>query len=201
MTDAADSPGAVPIVALVASRGGLEAFSEVLAALPEDFSAAVLVLQHLESGRESLLAEILAGRTRMLVDVAAHGAPLARGRVYVAPSGRHLSIVRGRTIALDTRPPVNYARPSADILLSSLAETGLSVFAVVLTGHGMDGTAGAVRLRAGGGTVLATDRGSSTDFGMPGAATAAGGVDEVLPLPRIAPRLVELVSHLTQPKE
>jgi two-component system chemotaxis response regulator CheB len=180
---------------MVASLGGLEALSEVLAALPPRFPAAVLVLQHLESGRVSTLPHILATRTPLRVRAAADGDALCAGTVYVAPPGRHLRI-RGRTLALTDTDPVHFSRPSADVLLKSLAGAGAPVVAVVLTGSGEDGAAGSVHVRDSGGTVLAQDRGTSINFGMPGAAVRAGGVSEVLPLHAIAPRLVQLMDVL-----
>lgn len=198
-----DEEGAAPpaVVALVASIGGLAALSEVLGGLPAGFPAAVLVLQHLEGGRASLLPEILNGRTALPVSRAVHGTVVEPGRVYVAPSGQHLRLRPGRTLELDGAPRVNFSRPSADVLLASLAEAGVPMVAVVLTGRGTDGAAGALRIRAGGGTVLATDRESSTNFGMPGAADDAGGVDEMLPLEAVAPRLVALISQLAHAPE
>jgi two-component system chemotaxis response regulator CheB len=189
------------VVAIVASVGGLAAISEVLGGLPAEFRAAVIVLQHLEAGRESLLPRILAGRTPLAVRPAASGDVLRAGHVYVAPAGRHLALAPDRTLRLGDGPRVHYVRPAADVLLNSLAEAGAPVIAVVLTGRGEDGARGALRVRTQGGTVLATDRGTSTNFGMPGAADDAGGVDEVLPLPRIAPRLVALVSQLWYERE
>jgi two-component system chemotaxis response regulator CheB len=115
-------PDTLPVVALVASAGGLEALSEVLAALPAALPAAVLVLQHLESGRRSQLAEILDQRTPLRVRTAREGDVLCAGTVYVAPSGRHLRITPGRTLSLTDTPPVQWSRPSADVLLHSLAE-------------------------------------------------------------------------------
>jgi len=182
------------VVALVASAGGLEALSEVLAGLPAAFPAAVLVLQHLESGRESRLPEILGRRTPLAVRAAADGDALCAGTVYVAPSGRHLRITAGRTLALTDTPLVNYSRPSADVLLDSLAAAGAPVIAVVLTGRGRDGAAGSVHVLRGGGTVLAQDQATSLHFGMPGAAARAGGVSEVLALADIAPRLLQLLT-------
>jgi two-component system chemotaxis response regulator CheB len=181
---------------MVASLGGLEALSEVLAALPASFPAAVLVLQHLESGRVSRLPQILGGRTALRVRAAADGDALCAGTVYVAPSGRHLSIRGGRILALTDTHPVHFSRPSADVLLDSLAAVGAPVIAVVLTGRGVDGAAGSLLVRNSGGTVLAQDRGTSVNFGMPGAAVRAGGVSEVLPLEAIAPRLVQLIEKI-----
>ncbi|HEX6371900.1 MAG TPA: chemotaxis protein CheB [Longimicrobium sp.] len=190
----------LPVVAMVSSLGGLGALSEVLAALPTMFPAAVLVLQHLESGRVSTLPQILARRTPLRVRAAADGDALCAGTVYVAPSGRHLSI-RGRTLALTDTVPVHFSRPSADVLLDSLAGAGAPVVAVVLTGRGQDGAAGSLHVRDSGGTVLAQDRATSVHFGMPGAAVRAGGVSEVLPLESIAPRLVQLIEKLIPASE
>lgn len=183
------------MVALVASLGGMAALSKVLAPLPASFPAAILVLQHLESGRVSSLPHILGRRTALRVRAAADGDALCAGTVYVAPPGRHLSI-RGRTLALTDTDPVHFSRPSADVLLDSLAGAGAPVIAVVLTGRGDDGAAGSVLVRDSGGTVLAQDRGTSVSFGMPGAAVRAGGVSEVLPLEAIAPRLVQLIDAI-----
>lgn len=188
-------PGLLPVVAMVASLGGLEALSGVLAALPPSFPAAVVVLQHVESGRVSRLPEILQARTPLRVRTAKDGDPLRAGTVYVAPSGRHLSI-RGRTLALTDTEPVHFSRPSADVLLESLAHAGAPAIAVILTGRGEDGAAGSLRVHHSGGTVLAQDRGTSAHFGMPGAAVLAGGVSEVLPLEDIAPRLVQLIDRI-----
>lgn len=186
----------IPVVALVASAGGLDALSEVLGALPASLNAAVLVLQHLQPGRQSLLPHILEQRTPLRVREAQDGAVLDAGTVYVAPSSRHLRIVAGRTLSLTDTAPVHFSRPSADVLLGSLADAGVPMIAVVLTGRGSDGADGSLRVHRGGGTVLAQDRATSRHFGMPGAATDAGGVDEALPLAAIAPRLVELVDTL-----
>lgn len=189
-------PGELAVVALVASAGGLDALSEVLGALPASLDAALVVLQHLQAGRTSLLPYILAQRTPLSVREAAHGTALRAGTVYVAPPGRHLRIGAGRTLMLTDTDRVHFSRPSADVLLDSLAEAGAPVIAVVLTGRGEDGAAGSLRVHHGGGTVLAQDRATSLHFGMPGAAAAAGGVDEALPLAQIAPRLIQLITLL-----
>lgn len=185
-----------PVVALVASAGGLAALSVVLGALPASLPAAVLVLQHLQAGRQSLLPHILAQRTPLFVREAADRVVLRPGTVYVAPAGHHLRIGTDRTLSLTDTEPVHFSRPSADVLLASLADAGVPMIAVVLTGRGRDGAAGSLRVHQGGGTVLAQDRATSLHFGMPGAAADAGGVDEALPLAAIAPRLVRLLDTL-----
>lgn len=189
-------PALLPVVALVASAGGLDALSEVLGALPARLNAAVVVLQHVQAGRRSTLPQILAARTPLAVREAEDGAALRARTVYVAPPGRHLHVAAGHTLRLIDSPPVHFSRPSADVLLQSMAEARVPAIAVVLTGRGSDGAAGSLQVRRSGGTVLAQDRATSRYFGMPGAAVDAGGVDEALPLPRIAPRLVALVDTL-----
>jgi two-component system chemotaxis response regulator CheB len=87
------------------------------------------------------------------------------------------------------------------VLLGSLADAGVPMIAVVLTGMGRDGAAGSLRVHQGGGTVIAQDRATSLHFGMPGAAAGAGGVDHALPLDAIAPRLIELLETLHAPYE
>lgn len=191
----------LPVVALVTSAGGMAALTAVLGALPEWLPAAVVVLQHLQPGRRSYLPEILGARTRLPVREAVDGAALRAGTVYVAPSGRHLRIAADRTLSLTDTPPIHFSRPSADVLLDSLAEAGLPMVAVVLTGRGKDGAAGSLRVHRAGGTVLAQDEATSLHFGMPGAAAGAGGVDQALPLAGIAPRIVELIENLHAPFE
>lgn len=196
---AVDRPPAVPIVALVTSSGGLEALSAVLGELPAEFPAAVLVLQHLEAGRASRLSQILASRTELAVEEAREGTEVRAGTVYVGPSGHHLLLRPGGTLALTDTPRVHFSRPSADVLLNSLAAVGNPLVAVVLTGRGRDGAAGSLRVHEGGGTVLAQDEATSRHYGMPGAAVLSGGVEESLPLTEIGPRLVALV-HTLQPR-
>lgn len=187
---------ALPVVAIVASSGGLAAISLVLAGFPAGLPAAVIVLQHLQSGRRSVLPDILAKRTALEVEEARDGARLRTGAVFVAPSSRHLSLARGGVLRLTDAPPENFSRPSADVLLRSLAEWGGPVIAVVLTGRGSDGAAGSLLVCHRGGMVLAQDAGTSRHYGMPGAAVLAGGVEASLPLDAIPGRVADLVHAL-----
>jgi two-component system, chemotaxis family, protein-glutamate methylesterase/glutaminase len=186
----------LPIVALVASAGGLDALSEVLAALPAGLGAAVVVLQHLEPGRESMLAGILRRRTKLAVEEAREGSRLRAGTVFVAPASHHLRVLPDQTLQLADTAPVHYSRPSADVLLASLAASGNPVVAAVLTGRGCDGAEGSLLVRQSGGTVLAQDEATSRHYDMPGAALRGGGAAESLPLGAIAARLTALVDTL-----
>jgi two-component system chemotaxis response regulator CheB len=183
-----------PIVALVCSAGGLEALQHVLAPLPAGFPAAVVVLQHQSPSHRSLLAPILSRRCRLPVRDASNGDVLTEGVVLVVPPGVHALATAQNTLALiacDGRPP----RPSADLLLTSLAATaGPRVVAVVLSGGGTDGATGAVAVHDLGGTVIAADRASSAQFGMPSAAIDRDdAVDHVLPVNEISRLLNDLI--------
>lgn len=183
------------LVVLAASRGGLKALAAVLGGLPPDLPAAVLVVQHLEPGRRSVLAQLLDARSALPVAQAAGGERVRPGRVYLAPPDRHLVANADGTISLSDAPRVRFSRPSADPLFVSAAEAyGPGLVAVVLTGGGGDGSAGAEAVKARGGTVIAQDRGTSADFSMPESAIATGAVDHVLPLEGIAPCIVHLLT-------
>jgi two-component system chemotaxis response regulator CheB len=184
-----------PVIALVSSAGGLDALTCVLSSLQVAPPAAVVVLQHHDPDHVSRLAALLGRVTPLPVADARDGERLEQGRVFVAPSGFHTLIARDRTFALirsGRRPPL---RPSGDLLLTSLAiSVGTDAIAVVLTGFGHDGAAGATAVKRFGGTLLASDRATSREFGMPEAAIDTGDVDHVLPLDEIGPSLMRLVS-------
>ena len=188
--------GALPyrVVALAASAGGLAAVSQILAALPADFAAPVIVVQHLSPGHPSFLAEILRRRVLLAVVQAGGGELPAPGTVYLAPPDHHLLVRPWGGLALSEAPPVHFVRPSADLLFASLAEcVGERAVAVVLSGTGRDGAEGVCAIKRHGGTVFAQD-GDAEFGGMPRAARDTGAVDRVLPLAAIAPALVELTA-------
>jgi two-component system, chemotaxis family, protein-glutamate methylesterase/glutaminase len=198
MTARAGAPGfdrEVSVVALVASAGGLDAVSRVLGPLPDGFAAATLVLIHQAPDRVSRLVEILRGRCALPVVAAEHGRPLQAGCVVVAPPGQHTLITPGRGIALIRSGAFPPSRPSADLLLTTLAvAVGGRAIAVVLSGGGHDGATGATAIHAFGGTVLATDEPSSREFSMPLAAIKRDdAVDDIVALDDVADRLIELV--------
>ncbi|HEX9944686.1 MAG TPA: chemotaxis protein CheB [Thermoanaerobaculia bacterium] len=180
-------------MALAASAGGITALREVLSALPSDFPAPVLVVQHLDPRHRSWLAEILGHYTALAVCQAQGGELPMAGRVYLAPPDRHLLVGESGTLGLSEAARVQYVRPSADLLFTSLAEVwGVGAIAVVLTGTGRDGAEGVRAIKGHGGMVIVQDEASANFFGMPRAALRTGLVDRVLPLDRIAPALIEL---------
>ena len=180
---------------MAASAGGLNALSQVLVALPADFPAAIVVVQHLDPRHRSLMAELLDRRTSLSVREAADGMTLAAGTVAVAPPNRHLLVRPDGTMALTDSELVHFLRPSADLLFESMAGSYRDgVVAVVLSGTGSDGAMGVRAVKQVGGTVIAQSPGTAEFDGMPVAAIATGSVDFVLPLEEIGPAVVALVT-------
>jgi two-component system, chemotaxis family, protein-glutamate methylesterase/glutaminase len=181
------------VVGIATSAGGLAALSRLLADLPTTLPASLLVVQHLHPTYPSHLAEILRWHTGLSVEVAQNGVHLRTGTVYLGPPGLHLLVGVDRRVLLSDLPPVNWCRPSGDRLFASFGRSfGPRAIAVILTGKGRDGAAGAQVVRRYGGTVIVQD--DSAEYpGMPRAATQAGPVDRVLPLDAIAGTLGELL--------
>jgi two-component system, chemotaxis family, protein-glutamate methylesterase/glutaminase len=183
------------VVALAASAGGLKALSEVLATLPADFPAAIVVVQHLDPRHRSLMAEILTRRVAVQVKQAEDGDILRAGTVFIAPPDRHLLVNPDGTLSLSRSELVHFVRPSADLLFESLAASYKDrAVTVVLSGSGSDGATGVEAIKKMGGTVIVQDQPSSEFFGMPGAAIQTGMADFVLPLNEIGHALVTLVT-------
>ncbi|MEJ7582689.1 MAG: chemotaxis protein CheB [Acidimicrobiales bacterium] len=181
-------------VAIAASAGGVSALGRLASGLSADFGAAVLVVQHIDPRRPSLMAQILARQTTLVVSQAADGDQLQPGRMYVALPDRHLLATTDHTCALSRSALVHFVRPSADLLFESMAEAYRErSIAVVLTGTGRDGSMGLRAVKEAGGKVIVQDEATSEFFGMPSAAIETGDVDLVLALDAIAPTLVELV--------
>ncbi|MGH2733352.1 MAG: chemotaxis protein CheB [Actinomycetota bacterium] len=182
------------VVALAASAGGLTALSRVLSALPQDFPAAIVVVQHLDPRHRSLMVEILSRRTALEVRQAAEGDRLRPATVYIAPPDRHLLVNPDGTLSLSQSELVHFVRPSADLLFESVAACYKErAIAVVLTGAGSDGAMGASGIKKMGGTLIVQDEETSDFFSMPNAAIQAAAVDFVLPIEEIPPTLVTLV--------
>ena len=198
---AGDRPSRFPraafdIVALAASAGGLTALGQILAALPADFPAAVVVVQHLDPRHRSLMADILSRRTPLQVKQAEEGDRLEPTTVYIAPPNRHLLVNPDGTLSLSQSELVHFVRPSADLLFESMAASYKErAIGVVLTGTGSDGSMGVQAIKKMQGTVIAQDEATSEFFGMPSAAIKSGSVDFILPLAEVPSALVSLVTE------
>lgn len=184
-------------IAIGASTGGTEAIKDILVQLPAD-APGIVISQHIPAAFSRPFAQRLDSLSALSVCEAADGQPILPGHVYVAPGDRHLVIERSgaRTLCrLSDAPPVNHHRPSVDVMFQSVAENlGPSAIGVILTGMGEDGARGLRAMREAGARTLAQDEKSSVVWGMPGASVRLGAVEEVVPLDRIAIRLMELLA-------
>lgn len=182
------------VVALGASAGGLQALSKLLAQLPAEFPATIVVVQHLDPHHRSLMAEILSRRTGLRVKQAADGDYLAPATVFVAPPDRHMLVNPDGSVSLSQSELVHFVRPSVDLLFESVAAAYRErAIGVVLTGTGSDGAMGTQAIKRVGGVVVVQSEDDAEFPGMPGAAIRTGSVDFVLPLGQIAEKLIALV--------
>ncbi len=180
------------IVAIGSSLGGLHALNTILLALPVEYSKSVVIVQHRGPDGEERLVSLLQERSHLPVAEAEDKEPLLAGRVYVAPSGYHLLVERGHT-ALSTEPPVNYARPSIDVLFESVAESYRDrAVGVLLTGASADGAKGLLAIKKAGGLTIAQDPKTAEAKVMPEAAIAIQAADLILPLQEIGRFLAEM---------
>jgi two-component system chemotaxis response regulator CheB len=188
------------VVAIGASTGGTEALRDILRAMPAD-APGIVIVQHMPAGFTAAFAEHLKGICRMDVREAAHGDRVVRGRALVARGDRHLLVKRhGFEIVCELRdaPPVSRHRPSVDVLFHSVAEAvGPRAIGVILTGMGADGAEGLLAMKRAGAATIAQDESTSVVFGMPKEAIDRGAADVVLPLPRIAPGILQRVPAVT----
>jgi two-component system, chemotaxis family, protein-glutamate methylesterase/glutaminase len=190
--------GEHPIIALSCSAGGLDALITVLSPLPADLPAAVLALQHLQPGAASQLPVLLGRSTALPVKWAEDGDSLLPGYVLVAPVAQHTLITKEQTIALIPSGSIPPYRPSADLLLTTLAlAAGRRVLAVVLSGEGHDAATGATAVHRFGGTVIVSSPETSARVAMPRATMIRGDItDHVVPLNEVPGLLVTLAAAL-----
>jgi two-component system, chemotaxis family, CheB/CheR fusion protein len=178
---------------MAASAGGLEAVSELLAALPAECGVACIVVQHLDPGHESLLTEILAKRTSLLVVQAHDGVVAEPNHVYVIPPNTTLSMTGDR---IRVAPRASGVHHPADTLFISLAEErGDSAIGVVLSGGDGDGALGIQAIKQAGGITFAQEPASARFPSMPRNAISTGCVDFVLRPKEIAQELARLSHH------
>jgi two-component system chemotaxis response regulator CheB len=183
------------LVVFAASAGGVQAMKTVIDALPAYFPASIAVVHHMHAERASLIAEVLGFRARLPVRFAQDGERLRASTVRVAPRGHHLVVSARGAFALEASEKVNYVRPAADRLFGSAARAfGPRVIAVVMSGLGRDGCAGAIAVKEAGGVVIAQDPASAVASGMPRAVVEAGVADLVLDPAGVARALVSLVT-------
>jgi two-component system CheB/CheR fusion protein len=186
------------LVVVGSSAGGIEALSVLVAGLPGDFRAPIILAQHLDPHRSSHLAEILGRRSALpVVSIDEHG-DLAPGTVYVVPADRHVEVT-DHAVRLVERDDSNAVAPSVDRLMATAADVfGERLIAVVLTGTGSDGADGARRVKQAGGTVVIQDPGEARFPSMPESLEPTV-VDLVVRLDALGPLLHDLVRGAYRP--
>lgn len=187
------------VVCIGSSTGGPQSLSTCLGGLGRDFPLPVLIAQHLPGDLTALLAQHLLKAGGRACGEASDGEPIEPGRSYIAPGSLHMRIAReaGKpVIRLDDGPKENRRKPAVDALLRSAAATyGPEALAVLLSGIGRDGLAGARQVAEAGGTVLAQDAATSVVWDMPGAAAEAGLCSAILPVAEIAGHVWQLTGR------
>ncbi len=180
------------ILAIGASTGGPKAVMSIVKALPQDFSGAIFIVQHISSGFAKGFAHWLDIESNISVRVAETGDIPTAGTALVAPTDCQMVIEKG-VIKLVDAPAVNSCRPSIDVFFNSLApDLGSETLGLLLTGMGRDGAQGLLRLKLSGAATIAQDEKSSAVFGMPKAAIAINAAEEVLSLEEIPEAVMKI---------
>ena len=183
------------VVAIGASAGGLEAFTELVRHIPEDTGMAFVLIQHLDPKHHSLLTELISKETSMGVAEVRDGMVLSPNRVYVIPPNSNMSVA-DRTLHLTPREETHGGIMTVDAFMRSLADDqGANCIGIILSGSGSDGTLGMTEIQAQGGVTFAQDETTAKHDGMPRSAIASGAVDFVLPPKQIARELVRIARH------
>jgi two-component system chemotaxis response regulator CheB len=193
------SAQAPKVLLIGSSTGGPQALMALVTDLgPVIDRFPVLITQHMPPTFTTILAEHLARSSRRPAREAIDGEAVKPGRIYLAPGGKHMRVVRNGAevaIALDDGPAVNFCKPAVDPLFTSAIDIWHGgILAVILTGMGSDGMRGGKDIVAAGGSVIAQDEATSVVWGMPGAAANAGICAAVLPLNQVAPKVNRLFS-------
>lgn len=182
----------ISLIVVGASWGGLAALSHLIAALPGDFSVPIAVVQHRSKHADNLLAGLLQDVTSLRVVDVEDKETFEPGSVYIAPANYHM-MVDGGHFSLTTDPMVRFSRPSIDVTFISAGDSYPGrTLGVVLTGANEDGACGLRHIVDRGGRAIVQDPKTAESKVMPAAAAEAVPEAEILPLPMIAPRLIEI---------
>ncbi|WP_458119160.1 chemotaxis protein CheB [Paenibacillus sp. Z6-24] len=199
-TSHTDAPAASigKLVAVGCSTGGPRALKSFLEKIPANFPAPIVIVQHMPPNFTRSLAQRLNSLSQITVLEAEQGMPLQPGTAYIAPGGYHMTVVRsqgGYRIQLSQEPPRNGHRPSVDTLFASIRPfSDLQRYAVIMTGMGSDGAKEMKNLYDSGVIpTFAENEDTCVVYGMPRSAVELGCVNHLLPLPEIAPKLVQIV--------
>jgi two-component system chemotaxis response regulator CheB len=184
----------VVLICIAASTGGPAAIQRLIAGLPKDLEAPMIVAQHMPAGFTAPFAERLNSLSHYRVLEARNGQQIKKQHVYIAPAGLQTTVARqnDQLILSVVNEAANLVHaPSADALFGSAAQAcGARALAIVLTGMGEDGARGAEIVRKAGGHVLAESNESAVVFGMPRSVIERGCCDAMLPVSAMPPILL-----------
>lgn len=180
------------VVVIGASWGGLRALERILSDLPADFPTPIVVAQHRDvDSDDDLLQRLLNRHTELCVVDADDKAPLTAGTVLLSPPGYHVLVTDG-TVELTVDEPVQFSRPSIDVLFETAADTyGRGTLGVLLTGANSDGAAGLAEIKRRGGYAVVQDPATAERPEMPAAALAAMKPDAIVALEDVASLLCD----------
>ena len=187
------------LIALACSTGGPKALQSVIPKLPKNLDAPMVLVQHMPAGFTKSMAERLNETSSIFVKEAQEGDKLEKGKVYVAPGGKHMEVVKtadgSHKIKLNDMPAIGGLRPCANITYDSLSKSGFDeVVCVVLTGMGADGTNGILSLGQHKPIhVISQTADTCVVYGMPKAIAESGVCDEVVPLEKVAETITKKV--------
>jgi two-component system chemotaxis response regulator CheB len=168
------------------SAGGLYALTHIPEALPEHLPMPVMIVQHRSRDERYLLEEVLQVKCRVHIKQADEKETLKAGTVYMAPPDYHMLIESDKTISLSFDPPVNFSRPSIDVLFETAAEVyGQKLLGIMLTGANKDGSWGISCIRKKGGVTIAQKPETADYPVMPKAAIKTGAVQHIMTLDEI----------------
>ncbi|WP_434107927.1 chemotaxis response regulator protein-glutamate methylesterase [Paraburkholderia caffeinilytica] len=183
-----------PLVAIGASAGGPAALATLLAGLPKDFPAAIVIVQHVDAAFAAGMADWLNQQSALPVRIAREGDRPQAGVALLAATDDHLHLKLPNVLGYTKVPAETPYRPSVDVFFQSVvARWPARAIGVLLTGMGRDGAIGLKAMRTKGYHTIAQDEATSAVFGMPKAAAALDAAAAILPLPRIAAALASAV--------
>jgi two-component system, chemotaxis family, protein-glutamate methylesterase/glutaminase len=186
-------PASIKAVVIGASAGAVQALQVVLPALPANYALPVLVVVHVPADRSNVLLPLFQAKCRITVKEAEDKETMVGGVIYFAPSDYHLLVESDGGIALSWDEPVNYSRPSIDVLFESAADAyGAGLVGVILTGANHDGAAGLKAVMEAGGLGIVEDPADALASAMPEAALEACPAATTMTLDAIASYLSNL---------
>lgn len=185
------------VIVIGCSAGGLQAMMQIVPELPKEFPIPIILVQHRAKEPKDLLEEVLQHKTKLNVKQADEKEKILPGYLYIAPPDYHLLIEQDETFSLSSDEPVQYSRPSIDVLFESAASVyGAGLLGIILTGANQDGTYGLKAIKSKNGYTISQNPKEAAFQLMPESAIASNAVDQVLKLQEIKQFLINLTSDV-----